>query len=374
VSGTLAEHRSYLVDERRLARYASAIDQVVKPGDTVADLGCGFGILGLLCLKAGAAKAWGIDGTDAVEIAAETARRLGFGDQYACVNEQTFRAELPEKVDVLICDHVGYFGIDYGILNLMIDARRRMLKPGGRMIPERLRLYLAGVRSRACRSLLDTWETSDVPADFNWLRSYAVSTKHPVDYRPAEIVTEPVLSGAVELGEDVAETLAFKATLLAEDEGVIDGIGGWFDCDLGGGVSMTNSPLARDRIKRYQIFLGFDQPLAVKPGDSVEVSVRVGHQNSVMAWSVRDPATGRLQKYSNWASMPMAISERMKPSVAPRTFNERGRAVKIVLGYIDNAMTGEEIEQAVLRDHPDLFPSPQEIARFVRDELARYST
>lgn len=327
-----------------------------------------------MCLKAGAGKTWGIDGTDAVDIAAETMRRAGFDADYRCINDQTFRAELPEKVDLLICDHVGYFGIDYGILNLMIDARRRLLKPGGRMIPERISLYLAGVRSPACRSLLDQWETPDVPPEFNWLRSYTVNTKHPVFFDSSEIVTDPVLSGAVTLGEDVADTLGFKATLVAEDSGVLDGIGGWFDCELGGGVRMTNSPLARDRIKRYQIFLGFDQPLAVKPGDSVEVSVRVGHQNSVMAWSVRDPATGRLQKYSNWASMPMAISERMKPSVAPRTFNERGRAVKIVLGYIDNAMTGEEIEQAVLRDHPDLFPSPQEIARFVRDELARYST
>ena len=328
----------------------------------------------MMCLKAGAGKAWGIDGTDAVDIAAESARRAGFGERYTCINEQTFRAELPEKVDVLICDHVGYFGIDYGILNLMADARRRLLKPGGRMIPERLRLYLAGVRSPSSRSLLDAWGTPDVPDEYRWLRSYAVSTKHPVEYSPTEIVTEPVLAGGVELGEDVAETLAFSASLIAEDSGVLDGIGGWFDCDLGGGITMTNSPLARDKIRRYQVFLGFDQPLAVSAGDTVEVSVRVGHQNSIMAWSVRDPATGKLQKYSNWASMPMSISERMKPSVSSRKLNERGHALRIVLGYIDEAMTGEEIEQAVLRDHPDLFPSPQEISRFVRDELARVSS
>lgn len=374
MSDTLSEHRGYLVDERRLSRYVQAIDQVITPGDTVADLGCGFGILGLLCLKAGAGKVWGIDGTDAIDIASDTVKRAGFGDRYHCINEQTFRAELPEKVDVLICDHVGYFGVDYGIVELMADARRRLLKPGGRMIPERLNLFLAGVRSDACRGLLDAWESKSVPPEYNWLRGYAVSTKHPVTYQPSDIATDPVFAGTVELGADAPETLVFKATLAIDEAGQLDGIGGWFDCDLGGGATMTNSPFERDKISRYQVFLGFEQPLEVKAGDTVEVSVRVGHQNSILAWSVRDPATGKQQKYSNWASMPMSLSDRIKPNTTVRTLNGRGRAIQVLLGYINNGMTGAEIEQTILRDHPDLLPSEQEITRFVRDELARYSS
>jgi len=374
LSDTLSEHRGYLVDERRLSRYARAIDQVIAPGDTVADLGCGFGILGLMCLKAGAGKVWGIDGTDAIDIASDAVARAGFGERYHCINEQTFRAELPEKVDVLICDHVGYFGVDYGIVELMADARRRLLKPGGRMIPERLNLFLAGVQSDACRSLLDAWESKSVPPEYSWLRNYAVSTKHPVTYQPSDIATDPVLAGTVELGADAPETLVFKASLVIDEAGQLDGLAGWFDCDLGGGATMTNSPFARDKISRNQVFLGFEQPLSVNAGDTVEVSVRVGHQNSILAWSVRDPATGKLQKYSNWASMPMSLSDRVKPGNTARALNNRGRAIEVLLGYIKSGMTGAEIERAILHDHPDLLPSEQEIARFVRDELARYSS
>lgn len=284
-----------------------------------------------MCLNAGAGKVWGIDGSDAIHIASETARIAGLADNYQCVGEQTFRAELPERVDVLICDHVGYFGVDYGIVELMSDARRRMLKPGGRMIPERLRLFLAGVRSDACRGLLDAWETSYVPSQYHWLRDYAVGTKHAVTYKPDEIATNPVLAGTVELGADAPDALVFKAVLSIDETGQLDGIGGWFDCDLGGGETMTNSPLARDKISRYQVFLGFDQPLMVEAGDAVEVSVRVGHQNSILAWSVRDPATGKVQKYSNWASMPMATSARMKPDNSARTLNRQGQALQILL-------------------------------------------
>lgn len=255
----------------------------------------------------------------------------------------------------------------------MADARRRFLKPGGRIIPERLSLYLAGVRSDSCRQLLDRWETAEVPGDFAWLRSYAVNTKHAVDLVPTEIATPPAISGQIVLGDDAPETLGFKATLEIDEDGVLDGIGGWFECDLGGGVGMTNSPLARDAICRHQIFLGFDKPLAVSAGDRVDVSVRLSHRNGLIAWSVRDPATGRLQRYSNWAAMPMSASERMKPSVLPRQLNDRGRAVGIVLGYVGENKTGQDIELAVLRDHPALLPSADEIARFVKDVLADYT-
>lgn len=371
--GTLSEHRGYLVDTRRTAFYGRAIDQVVTPGDTVADLGCGFGILGLMCLKAGASAVWGIDATDAIDIARETAARAGFDDRYHCIQSQTFRAELPGKVDLLICDHVGYFGLDYGIVQLMADARRRFLKPDGRMIPERIDLYLAGIRSENCRSLLGIWETSDVPADFAWLRSYAVNTKQVVDFTPTEIATDPVQVGSVRLGDDMPETIGFKASLAIEEDGVLDGIGGWFGCELGGGIRMTNSPLAREAMSRHQIFLGFDAPMPVKAGDVVEVSVKLNHRNSIIAWTARDPATGRMLRYSSWASMPLSASEKLKPGNAPRRANDRAAALQTILGYVDGTANAEDIEQAVLRDHPNLFPSTDEVSRFVKDVLADYT-
>lgn len=370
---TLSEHRSYLIDTRRTALYERAIARVVSKGDTVADLGCGFGIFGLMCLDAGASRVWGIDSTDAIDIARESAVNAGYGDAYQCIPSSTFRAELPERVDLLICDHVGYFGIDYGILQLMSDARRRFLKPGGRMIPERIGLFLAGIRSDKCRSLLDRWETSDVPAYYAWLRSYAVNTKQVVDFVPTEIATAPVAVASLTLGDDVPETLGFTASLIADEDGLLDGIGGWFECDLGAGVRMTNSPLARDAMSRHHIFLGFDTPMDVKAGDVVDVSVKVNHRNSIIAWSAREPRTGRLRRHSTWASLPMSTSDRLKPGLAPRQPNDRARALTTVLSYVDGERTGEEIEQLVLADHPALLPSTDEIARFVKDVLADYT-
>ena len=49
----LEEHLGYVADRIRLERFRIGIAKVIRPGDHVADLGCGSGILGLLCLRAG---------------------------------------------------------------------------------------------------------------------------------------------------------------------------------------------------------------------------------------------------------------------------------------------------------------------------------
>ena len=61
---------------------------------------------------------------------------------------------------------------------------------------------------------------------------------------------------------------------------------------------------------------------------------------------------------------------RSRPDHVPQLSRE-GRASVVVLGYCDGRRTVREIEDAVLRDHPDLFPTRDETARFVAYVLGR---
>ena len=61
---------------------------------------------------------------------------------------------------------------------------------------------------------------------------------------------------------------------------------------------------------------------------------------------------------------------RSQPNCVPRLSRE-GQARITVLDYCDGRRTAQEIERAVLRDHPELFPSPEEISRFVAQALGR---
>ena len=368
---TLSEHLAYLSEPGRHAAYTAAIAHELKPGDLVADLGCGFGVLGLLCLEAGAAHVWGIDRTDAIDIAAESLARQGHADRYTCIQETTFRAELPEKVDLLICDHVGCFGVDYGIVAMMDDARRRFLKPGGRVIPQILELKIAGIASSRVRDILRAWEDGSVPQAYSWLSALAVNSKTYIDLTPDELATAPVSLGKVDLTTDSPELLSFTATLSADADGALDGLGGWFACELAPGATMTNAPDAADRIKRLQVLLGFEVPLKVSKGDSIEVAIKIRHDDAIISWAARNPRTGQHLRQSTFASLPMSAQRRAKAPEGPLTLGKTDKARAALFALVDGSRTASEVEAEMLRTHADLFPSQAELVRFVRAELAR---
>lgn len=342
----------------------------VSPGDKVADLGCGFGVLGLICLQAGASEVWGIDRTDAIEIARETMDRAGFGERYHCIRDSSFRATLPQPVDLLVCDHVGFFGINYGIVAMFADARRRLLKPGGRIAPRRIRLIVAGAVSQAGRTMVEAWSGGRVPGEYAWLREYAVNTGRGLGYQPEDIVTEPVCVGTIDLAEDQPAMLRFEARLPVVRDAEIDGLAGWFECELADGIWMTNSPLEPLRIDRDQLFLGLDKPAPVRAGDSIDAALAIYHETALMNWRVSIPGTSYRARHSDWNGLVLNEADRIAPSAHIARLNRKGEARRIVLDYVDGVRTHQEIEQAVLRDHPDLFPAKDELRRFVKHELS----
>ena len=94
--------------------------------------------------------------------------------------------------------------------------------------------------------------------------------------------------------------------------------------------------------------------------------------DNIVAWDVEFHDAGRRFRQSTWQGMMLAPGDRVRanPDGIPHV-SRAGRARIAVLGYCDGRRTAREIEQAVLRDHPGLFPSPEETSRFVAQVLAR---
>lgn len=307
MSEILREHLEYLTLKGRNALYRDALQAVVREGAVVADLGCGIGVLGLLALEAGAGKVYGVDHSDAIHLARETMARAGLGDRYECIPGSTFRTDLPEKADVLICDHIGYFGTDYGIVDLIRDARERMLRDGGRIVPDRLELHIAAVSSDDCLAKAEGWRAEDVPDQFRWLDDQAHNARYPHDFAPEELCSDGAPLGGIDLASGDEAILAFTAKLSITRPCRFDGLAGWFSAHLGGDVWMTNSPLDDAAIGRSQAFLPVTEPFAVREGDAIDVKVRAGSDGQLLAWTVTPPQSrGEPQTMSTWASIALA--------------------------------------------------------------------
>ncbi len=368
----LDEHLGYVADATRLNLYKAAISKAVSPGAVVADLGCGTGVLGLLSLQAGASHVYAIDQSDMLEIARETLVRSGYADRASFVRGKSSYVELPERVDVVICDHVGYFGFDYRIVEFLEDARQRFLKPGGTLIPSKIQLNVAAIGSQKCSELAYGWLAENIPSEFHWLNDYSVNTKHAISLDRDDLFCAPAVLGEIDLYADQPEFFSWTAELHVERDGVINGLAGWFECELSGNIRMTNSPLAQEPIRRPQAFLPIGEAVKVKDGDIVKTTIMARPAEHLIAWTVEFAASGRRFSHSTWQGMLLSRENLIRANLdhVPMPSRE-GLARKLVLGYCDGKRTVQEIQQTVLHDHPDLFTSQKEIADFVLSVLGK---
>ena len=368
---TLEEHHGYLADRVKIAQYQAAINRVVHPQHTVLDLGCGSGLLGLMALRAGASKVYFVEEGSVLEVARQTIMNAGFAGKSEFFLANSFELTLPERVDVVICDHVGYFGFDYGILGLLSDARQRFLKPGGVLIPEEIKLQVAPIESEACRQLVDRWRDGSVPEDFTWLGTTAANTKHRMHLNGTELLADAAPIATLALGAEAQPFLSWNAEFRCTRDGTLDGIAGWFDCRLAKGVQMTNSPVAAERLNRPLAFLPIERPVPVSEGEPVNVTVMARHLDNVIGWVAELPASD--QRFSQTTFNGLLLDHDALTRAHPErlaTLNERGRARQIVLSYCDGARTVAEVQAMIQRDQPDLFPSPQAASAFVMQVLS----
>ena len=369
---TLDEHYGYLADDVKVEKYRAAIEQSVGPEHVVLDLGCGSGLLGLMALRAGARKVIFVDEDAVIEVARRTVSEAGFADRAEFVQANSFELSLPGRVDVVICDHVGYFGFDYGALVLMVDARERFLGPGGILVPSAIDVLVAPVESESCRNLVARWQDGSAPGDFAWLGTAAANTRHAVAISPHELIADAAPLATLHLGVEVDPYLAWIAEFQCARAGMLDGVAGRFDCRLIDDIRMTNAPGAAERLDRPQAFLPLETPVSIREGEQILVTIMARHLDNVIGWTIELPESGKRFSHSTFNGLLLdgeALTRANPNRVA--ALNERGRAHQIVLSYCDGNRTVAEVQALVERDHPELFPSKRATAAFVTQVLAR---
>jgi protein arginine N-methyltransferase 1 len=379
LSLVIDEHRRYLCDEVRLAAFNSAVLSTVRPGDIVLDLASGTGIMGLLACRAGAQRVYSIEEGAICEVARQVAIANGFGDRVRLIKGHSRHVDLPERVDVVIADQIGNFGFNAGALEYFADARRRFLKPEGITIPRRLDLIVAPVEDPDLFGAVEFWNTCPAGFDFKSTRVLAVNTGYQADLLPSRICGDAVVIASVDLNHATTETFHGEARLIVSRSCALHGLGGWFDAELAKGISITNSPMGEPRIKRRQVYFPIDRAVPVLEGDSICVRITVRPADSIVNWNIDivDARSGDAKakfRHSTWKGMllPPEDISRTQPGFRPKLI-PRGEARRAVVNLCDGVRTVSEIEEELLRLHPNLFRTRDEAAVFVAEVVTRYA-
>jgi protein arginine N-methyltransferase 3 len=125
------------------ARYILSTPSVFEEA-TVLDVGCGTGILSLFAARAGAKRVFAVDASDIAVKAEKIIRRNNLDNIITVIRGKVEDIQLPDgvKVDVIISEWMGYALLYESMLDSVLVARDRFLKPEGVMAPSQSKMML----------------------------------------------------------------------------------------------------------------------------------------------------------------------------------------------------------------------------------------
>lgn len=143
-----AIHEEMLKDTIRTDAYRDFIydNKHLFAGKTVLDVGCGTGILSMFCAKAGAAKVIAVDNSDIIDKARANVFANKLDGVITCLRGKIEEINIPvQNVDIIVSEWMGYCLLFEAMLDSVLWARDRYLKPDGLMVPSHTVLHIAPI-------------------------------------------------------------------------------------------------------------------------------------------------------------------------------------------------------------------------------------
>ena len=243
-------HRTMIRDRVRTEAFRRAIDSVVRPGDIVLDVGAGSGILSVFAARAGAARVYAVEETSIAVLAQELAVANGVDEIVHVIHGDVLDVEPPERVDVVVSEWLGGFGIDEGMLVPVIAARDRWLKPGGVMIPHSVTAWAALVYDRYLGDMVDFLQ--DNPYGLR-LDDLVDKTVNEILYSGTfrHLAADDMRSEPMRLWTTDADLISLEqarasheaeALLRVRAHGTANALALWFSATLAPGISLSVGP------------------------------------------------------------------------------------------------------------------------------------
>lgn len=267
-------HHTMLSDQVRTDSYRDAImknSSLFKDKD-VLDLGCGTGILSLFSSKAGAKNVFAVDQSEIIYNAMEIAQVNGAAN-IKFIKGRLEDVEMPfKKADIIVSEWMGYFLFFEGMLDSVIYARNNYLNEGGSLLPNRCTISIAGYGNENRYNNFIKFFDTVYGFDMKCMKKDILKEAHVEKCEDAFVVTKPnvVYNLDIMTCDLNYSNFSYEFNLEVIKDSQLTSIVGYFDTffDLPEKVFFSTSP-ADTTTHWQQVVFYFDEPMAVKAGESV---------------------------------------------------------------------------------------------------------
>ncbi|HEY0723304.1 MAG TPA: 50S ribosomal protein L11 methyltransferase [Pyrinomonadaceae bacterium] len=301
-----------LADRSRMDAYAEALRSAVKPDSVVMDLGCGPGVFALLACKLGARRVYAVEPENIVGLAGEAAAANGFSNRIEFFEKLSTEITLPEPATIIISDLRGVLPWFEQNVSSIIDARKRLLAPGGVLIPRRDILWAAIVEAaEQYEELIDPW-CNQFDLDLSAATRLVTNTWRKTRIKPEQLLTDPICWTTLDYYEVDSPDVHAEISWQAAREGTAHGMAVWFDSELAEGIRFSNHPAAPEMIYGNGFF-PFSQPVAVSEGERINVRLAADLVNDGYVWRWDTEVRGKASfKQSTFFGAPLSTSQLRK--------------------------------------------------------------
>lgn len=274
-------HKDMVGDRARNEVYESAIRDVVRD-KTVMDVGCGTGLLSFMSARWGAKRVYAVEKSDMAYHAYQTAIRNGLDERVHVTQSRVEELEIQEQVDVIVSEWMGSFLFFEGMLDSVLSARDRHLRPGGTLLPNKCNLFAVPVCLNVLLEDLVGWWATVEGFDYSvfgeLIRKQLAA--RPVHNRAikaeARMSTDERLchfelqSMKVQDMERIEQAVVWKI----ERSGVVHAICLHFDVIFPNGNVLSTAPQAKETHWKQELLI-LDEDLCVETGDELQCQVSI---------------------------------------------------------------------------------------------------
>jgi len=370
-----------LAESERIKAYIEALHQVVKPESVVVDIGTGTGIFALMACRFGAKKVYAIESSDVIQMAKQIAADNGVDQQIEFVEGMSLEVTLPEKGDVVVSDLRGILPFHRRHLPSVIDARKRLLKPKGKLIPDRDTLWGGVVEAPDLYQKYEIpWAARELGLNMKTARQAVINNWNKGVVKPEQLLVKPYLCMTLDYMTITNHDLDVDMNWTIGRDAIAHGCVVWFDTELLDTIGFSNAP-GRPELIYQSAFFPWEQPVDVKSGDGVAFNLKANLVGEAYIWrwetrvysqkTPHDPRYHFQQSTFFEETMSLDRFKKTEANYVPE-LNDTGRLDKTILRLMAEKKPLGIIANRLYADFPDRFVNGKDALRYIGKLSQKY--